>query len=281
MLHSTGTTENPYVGLHSEEMAPEEEQPQGFFFQRERRKKRDSEGGGAEAGGLKRVRLGSEKGEQRARRDLVDSCWFCLSSPDVEKHLVVHIQTLAYLALAKGGLHRDHVLALPISHIAAANEAPSEVLEELSKYKFMVKAYFKSKGFGIILYERNFKSNHLQIQAVPVPEHLSVDLLKAVFVEYGKEAGFEFVEQAPGTLLSNVVGPGYPYLHVEFSDGSSLLHHIRQRFDIHFARRVLCDERILNKPDNVDWKQCVSSRQEETDLAKSFRHLFKSLDLLP
>ena len=255
------------------------EEPQNFFFEKSSARKRS---GDESRDGTKRSRMGFPEDGTRApkpNREPVDACWFCLSSPDVEKHLVVHIQTATYLALAKGGLHRDHVLVLPISHIAAANEAPGEVLEEIAKYKFMLKAYFKSKGFGIVLYERNFKSNHLQIQAVPVPEHLSVDILKAVFVEHCKEAGFDFIDLTAGTTLSGLVGPGYPYLHVEFSDGSSILHNIRQKFDIHFARRILCDERILNQPDNVDWKKCVVSRQEETELAKSFRQLFKAASL--
>ena len=276
-MYSLGTTDNPFADLKTDgELFPEEEN-QSFFFEKSRKRSSVKEYDTTS----KRSRLNSPIGSKqfKLKKEMIDSCWFCLSSPDVEKHLVVHIQTLTYLALAKGALHRDHVLILPISHIAAVNEAPSEVMEELVKYKFMLKSYFKSKGFGIILYERNFKSNHLQIQAVPVPEHLSVDILKAVCIEYCKDAGFEFTPLTTNTLLSDVVGPGYPYLHIEFSDGSSLLHHIRQRFDIHFARRILCDERILNQPDNIDWKKCIISKQEETELAKSFRQLFKAADL--
>lgn len=41
-------------------------------------------------------------------------CWFCLSSPKVEKHLVTSVGQKVYLALAKGGLTPDHVL---VSHI--------------------------------------------------------------------------------------------------------------------------------------------------------------------
>jgi hypothetical protein len=43
-------------------------------------------------------------------------CWFCLASPEVEKHLVVSVGTQCYLALAKGGLTENHVLILPIGH---------------------------------------------------------------------------------------------------------------------------------------------------------------------
>lgn len=40
----------------------------------------------------------------KRQRVLMDqsTCWFCLSSPKVEKHLVVAVGDHAYLALAKG-----------------------------------------------------------------------------------------------------------------------------------------------------------------------------------
>lgn len=49
-------------------------------------------------------------------------CWFCLGSPDVEKHLVVSVGTQVYLALAKGGLTNDHCLILPIEHCPCSKE---------------------------------------------------------------------------------------------------------------------------------------------------------------
>ncbi|MFN9940786.1 MAG: hypothetical protein ACK56I_15045 [bacterium] len=41
-------------------------------------------------------------------------CWFCLSSPQVEKHLIVSVGEHVYLALPKGGLTSQHVMILPI-----------------------------------------------------------------------------------------------------------------------------------------------------------------------
>lgn len=45
-----------------------------------------------------------------------ETCWFCLSSPSVEKHLVISVGSHCYLALAKGPLTPYHVLILPIAH---------------------------------------------------------------------------------------------------------------------------------------------------------------------
>ena len=70
-------------------------------------------------------------------------CWFCLGSPQVEKHLIVsignHVSTLllsmlynpslpqSYLALPKGGLVKEHVLVLPIGHYGCAMSCPKVV----------------------------------------------------------------------------------------------------------------------------------------------------------
>lgn len=56
-------------------------------------------------------------------------CWFCLGSPEVEKHLVVSVGTSVYLALAKGGLNEQHVLILPIGHFQSLVTCSDDVLQ--------------------------------------------------------------------------------------------------------------------------------------------------------
>ena len=58
-----------------------------------------------------------------------------MSSPEVEKHLVVSIGDHAYLALPKGPLNEDHLLVLPIAHHRCTLEIPEEVSEEIEKFK--------------------------------------------------------------------------------------------------------------------------------------------------
>ena len=56
-------------------------------------------------------------------------CWFCLGSPEVEKHLVVSVGTHVYVAMAKGPLNEQHVLILPITHFQSLVTCSDEVLE--------------------------------------------------------------------------------------------------------------------------------------------------------
>jgi hypothetical protein len=64
-------------------------------------------------------------------------CWFCLGSPQVEKHLVITVGDHSYLALPKGGLVPEHVLILPIGHHGASTSTPQLLLQgrALGKWK--------------------------------------------------------------------------------------------------------------------------------------------------
>ncbi|MEQ2212842.1 hypothetical protein XENOCAPTIV_005765 [Xenoophorus captivus] len=69
-----------------------------------------------------------------------------------------------YLALAKGPLTPRHVLILPIGHYQSVVELSSEVVEEMEKYKSALRNFYKSKGERCVLFERNYRSQHLQLQ---------------------------------------------------------------------------------------------------------------------
>jgi diadenosine tetraphosphate (Ap4A) HIT family hydrolase len=121
-------------------------------------------------------------GEPRAKRQAPrhplmlrsDNCWFCLSSPKVEKHLVVSIGEEVYVALAKGPLVPEHVLILPITHYPAGSQLPDEVWAEVELYKkSLAECFRKELKSGLVLYERatNVTSphSHCHFQAIPVP----------------------------------------------------------------------------------------------------------------
>lgn len=59
-------------------------------------------------------------------------CWFCLASPDVEKHLIASIGDFCYLALPKGGLVPEHCMVVPIDHFRF-----EKVLQKLWTNSFM------------------------------------------------------------------------------------------------------------------------------------------------
>nr|XP_054292876.1 CWF19-like protein 1 isoform X3 [Pongo pygmaeus] len=206
-------------------------------------------------------------------------CWFCLASPEVEKHLVVNIGTHCYLALAKGGLSDDHVLILPIGHYQSVVELSAEVVEEVEKYKATLRRFFKSRGKRCVVFERNYKSHHLQLQVIPVPVSCcATDDIKDAFITQAQEQQIELLEIPEHSDIKQIAQPGAAYFYVELDTGEKLFHRIKKNFPLQFGREVLASEAILNVPDKSDWRQCQISKEDEETLARCFRKDFEPYD---
>lgn len=206
-------------------------------------------------------------------------CWFCLASPQVEKHLVISIGTHCYLALAKGSLTPQHVLVLPIGHYQSVVELSSEVVKELDRYKMAVRTFYKSKGQRCVLFERNYHSQHLQIQVVPVPEDkCTTEDIKEAFMLQAQEQNMELMEIPQHTDLKQIAPPGTPYFYVELDSGEKLFYRIQKNFPLQFGREVLASEALLNIPERADWRECKQTPEEEEGLSKQLRNDFQPYD---
>uniref|UniRef100_A0A669C5P4 CWF19-like protein 1 n=1 Tax=Oreochromis niloticus TaxID=8128 RepID=A0A669C5P4_ORENI len=206
-------------------------------------------------------------------------CWFCLASPQVEKHLVISIGTHCYLALAKGGLTPRHVLILPIGHYQSVVDLSSEVVEEMEKYKSALRKFYKSKGERCVLFERNYRSQHLQLQVVPVPlNRCATEDIKEAFMVQAQEQQMEMMEIPEHTDLKQIAPPGTPYFYVELDSGEKLFYRIQKHFPLQFGREVLASEAVLNIPTRADWKECKQSKEEEEEGSKQLRDDFQPYD---
>lgn len=76
---------------------------------------------------------------------LSEKCWFCLSSPSVEKHMVISVGDNFYLALAKGPLDETNILILSVTHIQSASLLSEDDWKELEKFKDALRNYFKGE----------------------------------------------------------------------------------------------------------------------------------------
>lgn len=56
------------------------------------------------------------------------------------------------------------MLILPIGHYQSVVDLSSEVVQEMEKYKAALRSFYKSKGERCVLFERNYRSQHLQLQ---------------------------------------------------------------------------------------------------------------------
>ncbi|KAM9705525.1 CWF19-like protein 1 [Menidia menidia] len=291
-------TENPYrrsakdkTPVQQTDFGSTEEEPaRQFFFDlgkekdggfggrgRKRPSDWDGRGGGQRQGGDQRFQ-GQEK-QPRRHPQPTGPCWFCLASPQVEKHLVISIGTHCYVALAKGALTARHVLILPIGHYQSVVELSSEVVEEMEKYKSALRSFYKSKGERCIVFERNYRSQHLQLQVVPVPlDRCTTEDIKEAFTVQAQEQNMELMEIPQHTDLKQIAPPGTPYFYVELDNGEKLFYRIQKHFPLQFGREVLASEAVLNIPTRADWKECKMSREEEEESCKQLRGDFQPYD---
>ena len=236
------------------------------------------------------VEAGPEKGNERRRgrgkRDWQGDedrepikrspCWFCLSSPEVQKHMVVTVGNEAYMALAKGQLTSQHILLLPIGHFQSLVAAPEPVRAEIARFKSALVDCFKLKGMGMVFWERNFRSQHAQIQGIPVP-HKAIKELRDTFLAAGRVKGLELVE-CEEEIWNVVEEEGIPYFHLELPQGPALITRQMSDFPLQWAREVLAGEELLNLPGKVDWRQATQTKEEETDNAIALRKIFQKFD---
>lgn len=224
----------------------------------------------------------SSDGDRRRKQPkgppaLSGPCWFCLGSPQVEKHLVISVGEMTYIALAKGGLNADHVLICPIHHYNSTVVLPEETQMELEKYKLCLRKMFKEKGMSLVIFERNFYTQHLQLQAIPIPKD-KLDEAKEAFRAYGELQGLEMADVPEEKDLEEILSPTTPYFMVEFADGERLLHRVKSKMPLQFGREVLASQDLLNMPERVDWKECKVSKDQETKMTKDFRKRFTQYD---
>lgn len=243
-----------------------------------------------EAKSSSKKRKGTSKDERKTQRLKVDDknpCWFCLSSPQVEKHLILAIGDFCYLTLAKGGLLDEHFLLLPIEHVSSLNDSDGnskDLLVELDQFKKSLVDYFGGQSQGVVFFERNFRSVHWQLQVVPIP----LDILETVetnikLVSKKHFKNTNYLNISRGCSLSDVIPPDAPYMHWQLEPlGSQFVTQIQVKgsyFPIQFGRMVLADASILNCPDKVDWNKCAKSKEEYMVLVEKIKNKYKNFDI--
>ncbi|BFG05225.1 CWF19-like protein 1 homolog [Drosophila madeirensis] len=216
-------------------------------------------------------------GKKRRMQELdQEKCWFCLSSPDVEKHLIITVGERFYLALAKGPINRHHVMILSTKHLPCAAQLSTEDWEELDKFKNALRKYFKTIGQVVCFTERHYKSFHLQINVLGIEEGYAWKI-KHSFEDKAEEFNLQF-ETLPPLDSPKMLPEIGPYFLTELPDDSTLITRQMNHFPLHFARDVFCSENLLNCDEKVNWKECLLDKDEETTYVSDFRKGFATFD---
>lgn len=211
-------------------------------------------------------------------------CWFCLSSPNVESHLIISVGENCYCALAKGPLVQDHVLILPIEHLPSTLSLPLECEMELSKLQDSLQMFFKNEGKEVVFFEWvSRRSTHANLQVIPIPKSRA-SAVQDIFTVAAQKLNFEFEalkskNRAEGrSSLRRQFDNNFSLFYVESPDGTILSHPVEEneKFPVQFGREVMAG--LLNIADRADWRNCTLTKQEELKMAEGFKDRFQQFD---
>ncbi|KAF5388909.1 hypothetical protein D9757_005128 [Collybiopsis confluens] len=225
-----------------------------------------------------------------------DECWFCLSNPNLAKHLIVAIGEECYLTLPKGqiiptqsfgGNNADvpgggHILIVPITHYPTFNTIPSDlaspIIDETEKYKSSLRQLYAKYKHEPVFFEVarvSAKGGHAHVQVVPIPSRIKSKDVEEAFLSQGRSQGVDFdVGDDAQEALASCAGGRSGYFRVDLPDGKKLVHVMKPHvpFNLQFGRQVLVD--LLGWPNRLDWKACGLTEDEEKADAQAFKTAF-------
>jgi len=235
-------------------------------------------------------RRGGGRGHQPRPPPGPDSCFFCLSYPQLEKHLIVSIGSESYLTTAKGPLtsaatnpeklpFSGHILIIPFSHtptlpLIEDEETRKSTLGEMRRYKLAIEKMLSTRGCGAVTFEiRRRNGVHAHWQFVPVATELlaSVDAAFEAAAGEGLGRGFEDEEE------SEEPGDAFTYWISGAERGRELKLEANEYFDLQFGRRVLAGVLGTGR-ERGNWRDCVLGVEEESNDAKMFKEAFAEFD---
>ncbi|CZT02904.1 probable meiotically up-regulated gene 161 protein [Rhynchosporium graminicola] len=234
-------------------------------------------------------------------------CYFCLSNPNLETHLISSIGDDAYVTIAKGPLttsttyaehginHPGHALIIPLTHsqtlalIPKEDNAKEKTFAEMTKFKEAMQTMIardSGNKLGAVTYEISKISGvHTHWQFIPIPaETISKGLVEAAFQVEAENLKYPPLEVRDPGIGENegdffrvwIWSPptdeqpngNTKCLTLPFDDNV--------RFSLQFGRVVLA--KLLGLEKRIQWKDNVQSDEEEKKDGEAFKAAFKDFD---
>lgn len=233
-------------------------------------------------------------------------CFFCLSNPNIETHLISSIGEDSYLTVAKGPLttsetnasvgidYPAHALIIPLTHaatIAFMNDEPDtarRTFAEMTRFKESLQnmiAKRSSNKLGAVTYEISKASGiHTHWQFLPVPE----DMIRKGLVEAAFRVEAENLSYPPFSVRDPGVGQDEgdffrvwiwtPSQDDKPADSKCLTLAFDDsiRFSLQFGRIVLA--KLLGLENRIQWRDCGQTEEEEKKDVAAFKAAFAEFD---
>ena len=211
-------------------------------------------------------------------------CWFCLSSPSCETHLITGVYDEWYAAMPKGPVHPGHILLVPITHTnEGAWNLDKEWIQLVDKLQqHAAQAY----DMDLFVFERAMETKggyHTHIQCVPVPRD-SITTLQGTMMAHAKASGFDLRPIQSDLGVKAMINKDDSYFYAEVRTRSQNYRFLYSRDNsdegaanvpLQFAREVLAS--VLKNPKLAHWKACVVDKEQETQITSEFRTSFNDM----
>lgn len=238
-----------------------------------------------------------------------DQCFFCLSNPKVETHMIISIGTYAYLTIAKGPLTRSnrdlpfsgHAIIIPIEHIPTIRQEGTNIIEspiyqEIQNFQqSLVKSFIGNNTvYKLVFFEIDLKSNvHKHVQVLPVPDHLVDNFESTLYSRAelnnekfaGKNHNLQFKkftndkDEELVKIRNSTDNVSFTLYHNE-SETSIYVAELNDiettMVDLQFPRRVMANLLNLNK--RIYWEKCKQPKYKEAQDCENFKEFYKKYD---
>lgn len=242
-----------------------------------------------------------ERPAKKSRVVTPDQCFFCLSNPKIETHMIVSIGKHSYMTVAKGPLTRankhlsfsGHAIIIPIEHLPTLGKKKIETdtYKEMQQYQNTVAdAFHKYTPFyKLVTFEINRKNNvHHSIQILPVHEDYIAKFAQSLnekarynnenyqhnltlkFREFTQEDPelVEIIDNDTDYVMFKVLGDTPKIFVATLTDEGM--------FDFQFPRRVLAH--TLNLPKRIYWDKCQQPKIKEAAECEEFKKFYSEFD---
>lgn len=247
-----------------------------------------------------------------------DSCFFCLSNPNLATHLITSIGNDSYLTTAKGPLttwqtfpslpNAGHVLIVPLSHSPTSNsitppDTKLSTYSEMNAYRLALQDFIASvseQALGTVCWEISRGENiHFHWQILPVPSHLIQEgLVEAAFKVAAENEKYPPLQSRDIGDASGEVGD-YMRIWSWWSENSVQARSEEEGLQDqtgakgHEATMILPLEsgirfdlqfprkvvaKLLGLEDRIHWQDCAQDEAEEKRDADGFKKHFKAFD---
>lgn len=251
-----------------------------------------------EAPGSKRLQLIHEDASQSKRAKVVapSECFFCLSNPKLETHMIVAISQQSYMTIAKGPLplpeklgFSGHAIIIPIEHVPQVESV--EARDDISKFEDSLSKMYQPLGYVLVSFEIcKPDSVHFHVQCIAVPEENALDTFERALTDregtnnsrahnakltFHKFTNVEDLAEAREVLATK------EYVQFRVHTGDGIVSFVSgigsgESLDLQFPRRVLAFH--LRLPKRVRWIRCTQTVAQETDECEKFKAAFQKVD---